>query len=90
MVEFRNNIELKKVDMELKIILFDYDLPIILRDIEVSNNSQLIKKHFDRLNSLLEAYDELMLLDIKLDSSFDRRYVQKLTQLLFNRYCKLV
>ena len=68
----------------------DADINTIWRDVETSDNPKVIKKHFERVQYLVETYRELMLSGIKLDISYDQRYMEALAGMLFDRYCELI
>ena len=68
----------------------DFNINEIMSVLEKSNNPILVKKHFDKVDSLLLEYEELTNLGVKFDVSFDREFMQKLAESLFNKYCMLV
>lgn len=90
MVVVDNKLEWRKITFELAMYRLDFEINTVLSDLEKSDNSKLIKRHFDRVNNLLMEYDELMQLGVELDISFDREFMQTLAQLLFNKYVMLV
>lgn len=90
MTNFVKNREFRKIDFELKKILLEADINQIWRDLETSNDSDVIKKHFERVQYLVETYRELMLSGIKLDSSYDQRDMEELAGILFDKYCELI
>ena len=90
MVVVDNKLEWRKITFELAMYRLDFEINTVLSDLEKSDNSKLIKRHFDRVNNLLMEYDDLMQLGVELDISFDRDFMQKLAQLLFNKYVLLV
>ena len=90
MVVVDNKLEWRKITFELAMYRLDFEINTVLSDLEKSDNSKLIKRHFDRVNNLLMEYDDLMKLGVELDISFDREFMQTLAQLLFNKYVLLV
>ena len=90
MVVVDNKLEWRKITFELAMYDFDFNINTVLSDLDKSDNPRLIKRHFDRVNGLLLEYDDLMQLGVELDISFDRDFMQKLAQLLFNKYVLLV
>ena len=90
MVVADNKLEWRKITFELAMYDLDFNINTVLSDLEKSDNPKLIKRHFDKVNSLLVEYDDLMHLGVSLDISFDREFMQKLVQLLFNKYCELI
>ena len=90
MVVTDNKLEWRKIAFELAMYDLDFNINAVLSDLEKSDNPKLIKRHFDKVNSLLLEYDDLMRLGVDLDISFDREFMQKLAQLLFNKYVDLV
>lgn len=89
MTTFENSRKLRKVDFELRMYRLDSDINQIWKDMEASDNPQVIKRHFERVQYLVETYRELVLSGIKLDISFDEGYMQSLAGMLFDRYCEL-
>ena len=89
MTEFRNNRELRKIDFELKMYRLDADINTILHDLETSENPKVIKRHFERVQSLVETYRELMLSGIDIDISYDEKFMVTLASMLFDRYCEI-
>ena len=90
MVVVDNKLEWRKITFELAMYRLDFETNTVLSDLEKSDNSKLIKRHFDRVNDLLMEYDDLMQLGVEFDISFDREFMQTLAQLLFNKYVELV
>lgn len=90
MTNFAKNRELRKMDFELKIYGLDADINQIWKDLETSDDSKVIKKHFERVQYLVETYRELVWSGIKLDISYDQGYMEALAGLLFDKYCELI
>ena len=90
MTKFANNRELRKIDFELKMYSLDADINQIWKDLENSDDPKVIKKHFERVQYLVETYRELMLSGITLDITYDQGFMETLAAMLFNRYCELI
>ena len=90
MTNFAKNRELRKIDFELKMYSLDADINQIWKDLENSDDPKVIKKHFERVQYLVETYRELVWSGIKLDISYDEGYMQSLAGLLFDKYCELI
>ena len=82
--------QFRKIDFELKMYRLDADINTILKDLETSQDPKVIKKHFERVQYLVETYRELVWSGIKLDISYDEGYMEALAGMLFDRYCELV
>lgn len=89
-MNFEERRQFRKIDFELKMYALDADINQILHDLETSQNPKVIKKHFERVQSLVETYRELMLCRIELDISYDQSYMETLAGRLFDRYCELI
>ena len=90
MTRFAKNREFRKIDFELKMYQLDHDLNIILKDIETSDDPNVIKKHADRVGYLIETYKELVLSGIKLDIAYDENFMSSLMERLFDKFCELI
>ena len=91
MVDFANNGELKKISFETKMYQLDSDINQIISDIKNSNNPEVIYKHFERVQNLVESYRELALLSgIELDINYNQRFMESLAALLFDKYCEMI
>ena len=82
--------EWRKIDFEIKCYKLDADINQIWNDLENSDDPKIIRKHFERVQYLVETYRELMLSGIRLDISYDQGYLEALAGMLFDRYCELV
>jgi len=89
-VNFEEKRQYRKIDFELKMYQLDADINTIWKDLDESNNPKVIKKHFERVQYLVETHRELVMSGIKLDISYDEGYMLSLAGLLFDRYCELV
>ena len=89
-MNFEEKRQFRKIDFELKMYRLDADINTILKDIETSENPKVIRRHLDRVQSLIETYRELMLSGINLDISYDPVYMETLAGKLFDCYCELV
>ena len=78
------------MDFEIKCYKLDSDINQILHDLENCDDPKVIKKHFERVQYLVETYRELMLSGITLDISYDQGSMETLAAILFNRYCELI
>ena len=78
------------MDFELRMYQLDADINTILKDLETSQDPKLIKNHFERVQSLVETYRELMLSGIHLDISYDPMHMEKLASKIFDKYCELI
>ena len=78
------------MDFEIKCYKLDSDINLILQDLENCDDAQVIRKHFERVQYLVETYRELVWSGIKLDISYDEGYMQSLAGLLFDKYCELI
>ena len=84
------NRKYRKIDFEIKCYKLDADINTIWKDLENSDDSKVILKHFERVQYLVETYRELVWSGIKLDISYDEGYMQSLAGLLFDKYCELI
>ena len=82
--------EWRKIDFEIKCYKLDADINTIWVDLDECNDPNVIRKHFERVQYLVETYRELMLSGIKLDISYDEGYMEALAGMLFDKYCELV
>ena len=89
-MNFEEKREWKKIDFEIKCYKLDYVINQILTDLETCNDQKVIKKHFQRVQYLVETYRELMLSRIRIDVNYDQGYMEALAGLLFDRYCELI
>lgn len=89
-MNFEEKREWKKIDFEIKCYKLDYVINQILTDLETCNDPKVIKKHFQRVQYLVETYRELMLSRIRIDVNYDQGYMEALAGLLFDRYCELI
>ena len=89
-MNFEEKREFRKIDFELKMYQLDADINTILKDLEASQDPKVIKKHFERVQCLVETYRELMLCGITLDISYDQGYMEALAGILFDKYCNLI
>ncbi len=89
-MNFEERRQFRKMDFELKMYQLDADINTILKDLETSQNPKVIKKHFERVQYLVETYRELILCGIKLDISYDQSFMETLAGMLFDRFCELV
>lgn len=89
-MNFEERRQFRKIDFELKMYQLDADINTILKDLEASQDPKVIKKHFERVQYLVETYRELMLCGIMLDISYDQSYMEALAGILFDRYCQLI
>lgn len=78
------------MDFELKMYQLDADINTILKDLETSDDPKIIRKHFERIQYLVETYRELMMSGINLDISYNQEYMEVLAGMLFDRFCELV
>ena len=89
-MNFEERRQFRKIDFELKMYQLDADINTILKDLEAFQDPKVIKKHFERVQYLVETYRELMLCGIMLDISYDQSYMEALAGILFDRYCQLI
>ena len=89
-MNFEERREYRKIDFEIKCYILDSDINQIIYDLENCDDAQIIKKHFERVQYLVETYRELAWSGIKLDISYDEGYMQSLAGLLFDKYCELI
>lgn len=89
-MNFEERRQFRKIDFELKMYRLDTDINTILKDLENSDNPQVIKKHFERVAYLLDTYKELMLSGIALDISFNQGFMEDLAGMLLDKYCELL
>ena len=78
------------MDFEIKCYKLDSDINLILQDLENCDDAQVIRKHFERVQYLVETYRELMLSGISLDISYSQKDMEALASRLFDRYCELI
>ena len=89
-MDFEERREYRKINFEIKCYKLDGDINQILHDLENCDDAQIIRKHFERVQYLVETYRELMLSGISLDISYDQGSMETLAAMLFNRYCELI
>ena len=89
-MNFEERRECRKIDFEIKCYKLDSDINQILHDLENCDDAQIIRKHFERVQYLVETYRELMLSGISLDISYDQGSMETLAGMLFDRYCELI
>ena len=82
--------EWRKIDFEIKCYKLDADINQIWGDLENCDDPKIIRKHFERVQYLVETYRELLLSGIQLDISYDQSYMEALAGMLFNRYCEMI
>ena len=82
--------EWRKIDFELRCYKLDADISNIWKDLDECDNPKVIKKHFERVQYLVETYRELMLSGISLDISYSQKDMEALAARLFDRYCELI
>ena len=82
--------EWRKIDFEIKCYKLDADINQIWNDLENCDDPKIIRKHFERVQYLVETYRELLLSGIQLDISYDQGSMETLAGMLFNRYCELI
>ena len=82
--------EWRKIDFELRCYKLDADISNIWKDLDECDNPKVIKKHFERVQYLVETYRELVWSGIKLNISYDEGYMQSLAGLLFDKYSELI
>lgn len=80
----------RKIDFELKMYQLDSDINTIWKDFDECDDPNVIRKHFERVQYLVETYRELMMSGIKLDISYDEGYMESLAGMLFDKYCELI
>lgn len=85
MVNFAENIELRKIDFETKMYHLDGDINSILDDLESCEDKETIKKHIERISLLLEQYNELKLCGIE-TITVDVQFLRYINGLLFDKY----
>lgn len=78
------------MDFEIKCYKLDSDINLILQDLENCDDAQVIRKHFERVQYLVETYRELMLSGISLDISYSQKDMEALATRLFDSYCELI
>ena len=64
MVDFHNNVELRRVSFETRMYQLDSDINSILDDAENCEDKETIKKHIERIEGLLAEYHRLQLCGI--------------------------
>ena len=89
-MNFEERRQFRKMDFELKMYQLDADINTILKDLETSDDPKIIRKHFERIQYLVETYRELMMSGINLDISYNQEYMEVLAGMLFDRFCELV
>lgn len=89
-MNFEERRQFRKIDFELKMYQLDADINQIWKDLETSDDPKVIKKHFERVQYLVETHRDLVMSGIKLDISYDEGYMLSLAGMLFDRYCELV
>ncbi|WP_296848166.1 hypothetical protein [uncultured Methanobrevibacter sp.] len=89
-MNFEERRQFRKRNFEIKCYKLDSDINQILSDLENCDDAQIIRKHFERVQYLVETYRELMLSGISLDISYDQGSMETLAGMLFNRYCELI
>lgn len=82
--------EWRKIDFEIKCYKLDADINQIWNDLETSDDPKIIRKHFERVQGLVETYREFLLSGIKLNISYDQGYMEALAGMLFDKYCELI
>ena len=89
MVNFAENIELRKIDFETKMYHLDGDINSILDDLESCEDKETIKKHIERISLLLEQYNELKLCGIE-TIVIDLEFLNYMNGKLFDKYYNLL
>lgn len=89
-MNFEERRQFRKIDFELKMYQLDAEINTIWKDLDECDNPKVIKKHFERVQYLVETYREIVWSGIKLDISYDEGYMQSLAGLLFDKYCELI
>lgn len=89
-MNFEERRQFRKIDFEIKCYKLDSDINLILQDLENCDDAQVIRKHFERVQYLVETYRELMLSGISLDISYSQKDMEALAARLFDSYCELI
>lgn len=89
-MNFEERRQFRKMDFEIKCYKLDSDINLILQDLENCDDAQVIRKHFERVQYLVETYRELMLSGISLDISYSQKDMEALATRLFDSYCELI
>ena len=89
MVNFAKNLELRKMDFELKCYHLDMDINSIIDDLENCEDKQRIQKHIERIDGLLEEYRRLQLCGIQ-TISVDVQFLRNMDGKLFDKYFDMI
>ena len=89
-MNFEERRQFRKIDFELKMYQLDAEINTIWKDLDECDDPKVIKKHFERVQYLVETYRELMLSGISLDISYSQKDMEALAARLFDRYCELI
>lgn len=85
LVNFAENLELRKLDFELKCYHLDMDINSILDDLENCEDKQRIQNHIKRIDTILEEYHRLQLCGIQ-TIDVDVQFLRYVNGLLFDKY----
>jgi hypothetical protein len=89
LTDFAENIELRKIDFETKMYHLDEDINSILDDLDNCECKETIKKHIERISSLLEEYRRLQLCGIQ-TIDVDVQFLRYVNGLLFDKYFDMI
>lgn len=89
-MDFEERRQFRKIDFELKMYQLDSDINTIWKDFDECDDPNVIRKHFERVQYLVETHRELIMSGIKLDISYDEGYMMSLAGMLFDKYCELI
>ena len=85
MTDFAGNIELRKINFETKMYHLDGDINSILDDLDNCECKETIKKHIERISSLLEEYRRFQFCGIQ-TIDVDVQFLRYVNEKLFDKY----
>lgn len=85
LTDFAGNIELRKINFETKMYHLDGDINSILDDLDNCECKETIKKHIERISSLLEEYRRFQFCGIQ-TIDVDVQFLRYVNEKLFDKY----